>query len=451
MASRADLVQTFMDRTPKSRAEYEKARRSIPGGVGSAVQYMTPYPLYVAHSEGSKVWDLDGNEYIDFSMCFAAMIAGHAHPAIVDAITLQARKGTLYGMPTALASEVAAELQRRYPVLERIRFTQSGVEAVTYALRLARAATRKDKFIKIEGGYHGASDDVYISTHPQMMEMAGPAWNPVPVVQSMGARSDAVEHVVIVPFNDLDAMERALTRYRGEIACVLMEPVMTNGGVIPPQDGYLQGVRELTRAHNVLMLLDEVKVGCRVAPGGATELYGLEPDLIVLAKAIGGGTSLGAFGGRADLMGMVSPEGPVGHAGTYNANPLVMAAARACLQDVLTDGSYDHLRALGDRLAAGQRRLVERHRIPASVPQVGPLGGLIFTADPPRNYRDARRCDKELWTDYWFGMLNRGVIPMGCAWSQEWSISVAHTEADIDRTLGATDEVLASLTEAQLA
>jgi glutamate-1-semialdehyde 2,1-aminomutase len=451
MAKRAELVETFMARTPKSRAEYEKARQSIPGGVGSAVQFMTPYPLYVAHSEGSKVWDLDGNEYIDFSMCFAAMIAGHAHPLIVEAITSQARKGTLYGMPTALASEVALELQRRYPALERVRFTQSGVEAVAYALRVARAATRKDKFIKIEGGYHGASDDVYISTHPQMMEMAGPASSPVPVVQSAGARSDSAEHVVIVPFNDLQAMERALTANRGEIACVLIEPVMTNGGVIAPQEGYLAGVRQLTRAHNVLMIVDEVKVGCRIAPGGASELYDLEPDLIILAKAIGGGTSLGAFGGRADLMRMISPEGPVGHAGTYNANPLVMAAAHACLLEVLTNDAYRHLTALGDRLASGQRKLVERHGVTACVPQVGPLGGLIFTPETPRNYREARRCDKELWTDYWFGMLNRGVIPMGCAWSQEWSISVAHSEADIDRTLQVTDEVMASLTRAQFA
>ena len=448
-AKSTEILERYIERTPKSRTEYEKAKKLIPGGVGSGVQIRTPYPIYVAYSKGSRVWDLDGNEYIDFSMCFAAMIAGHAHPAIVDAIRRQIERGTLYGMPSVLASELVLELQRRYPMLEMVRFTQSGVEAVTYALRVARAATRKSKFVKVEGAYHGGMDELFVSTQPPIMEMAGPAWDPTPVLQTEGARSDAAEHVLVVPFNDIEAMERKLAQHKDEVACVILEPIMTNGGVIPPVEDYLRDVRYLTRKYNVLMILDEVKTGCRVAPGGACELYHIQPDLVTLAKAIGGGTSLGAFGGRADLMGLIAPNGPVFHAGTYNANPLVMAAGLACLQEVLTLNAYKHINGLGTQLAQGQRELITKHGLPACVTHVGPLGGLIFTPETPKNYREARRCNQAMWTDYWFSMLNRGVIPMGCAWFEEWSISVTHSSEDIVQTLEATDETFAEIAAQQ--
>lgn len=440
-----DEREEYRRRTPKCAAEFKRASKLIPGGVASAIQYRAPHPIYIARSQGAHVWDLDGNEYIDYSLCFAAMIAGHANPIVAEAIKAQAEKGTLYGMPTELASDMALEIQRRYPVMEMMRFTQSGVEATMSAVRLARAATGKDKLVKIEGTYHGAADHLLVSIGPVRMEMAGPAWAPTPVVETLGAPKGMTQDTLVVPFNDLEATEACFKRHEGEIACLIVEPVMTNGGVIPPEPGYLQGLRELTRQYNILLIFDEVKVGCRIAPGGACERYNVQPDLVTLAKAIGGGTPLGAFGGRRDLMEMVSPMGGAIHFGTYNANPLVLAAGLACLTKVLTPEAYDHINRLGDRLAQGQREIIERLGVPASVTQVGPLGGIIFTPEPPRNYREANRCDKEMWERYWFGMLNHGVIPMGTAWFEEWSISVAHTDEDIDRTLEATEDVLRAI------
>jgi len=411
MGTILEQIKLYEERTPKSRLEYEKARELTPGGVGSAIQFYNPHPIYVDHSKGSRVWDLDGNEYIDYTLCFGAM----------------------------------TELQRRFPFVDKLRFTNSGVEATTYAIRVARAATRKDKFIKVEGGYHGGMDELFISNHPPKMEMAGPDWDPTPVVQSAGTRSDAAEHAVIVPFNDIEAMERKLAQYKDEIACVILVPVMTNGGVILPKDGYLQGVRELTKKYNVVLIFDEIKTGCRIAPGGASERYGVQPDLITLAKIIGGGTSLGMFGGRKDLMDLVDPIGHVAHGGTYCANPLTMAAGIACLKEVMTDETYKEMYHLADLFGEGLRSLIRKYKLPACVPQIGTLGGLMFMPDQPTNYRDTVKCDKEMWSHYWFSMLNLGIIPMGCAWFQEWSISAMHSEDDIERTLKANDEAFAEI------
>lgn len=442
-----DFYEEYVKRTPTSAKEAARAQAIIPGGVGSAIQFWAPYPIFVKDSRGAYVWDLDGNRYIDYCMCYAAMVPGHANPVIAEAINEQTRKGTLFGLCGTTATDLAEEIHRRYPVMEMIRFTQSGVEATMYAVRLARAATNKTGVIKVEGAYHGASDVLLVSCAVPSNRPAGPDWMPSSLVEGAGIPPGATAHTYVVQFNHLESLEYQLRKHEGEVACFILEPCMTNGGVIPPDPGYLEGVRELTRKHNVLLIFDEVKVGCRIAEGGACEKYGIEPDLVTLAKAIGGGTPLGAFGGRRDLMSLISPLGPAIHFGTYNANPLTTAAGLACLKKVMTREAYERINRLGDKYAAGLEEIIGRLGLPASVTHEGPLGGIQFVPEKPHTYRQANQSNKEMWRDYWYGMLSKGVIPMGSGWFEEYSISVAHTDEDIDETLNITEDVLKAVKE----
>jgi len=440
-----NFIEEYKSRTPKCAQAAKRAQAIIPGGVGSAIQFWAPYPIYVKDSKGSRIWDLDGNEYIDFCMCYAAMVAGHANPVIAEAIAEQAKHGTLYGLPGESATLLAEEIQRRYPVIDMLRFTQSGVEATMYAVRLARAATHKLGVLKVEGAYHGASDVLLASTGVPTDTAAGPPWLPSTIVESAGIPEGAIKHTHIVQFNDLVSLENQLKKHEGEIACFILEPCMTNGGVIPPDPGYLKGVRELTSKYNVLLIMDEVKIGARIAPGGGVEKYGIKPDLVTLAKAFGGGTSLGGFGGRRDLMEMISPLGPAVHFGTYNANPLVCAAGLACLTKVLTKDAYREMDRLSAKYAAGLREIIGRLGIPACVTIEGPLGGVQFVPEIPHTYRQANKCNRKLWTEYWYGMLCKGVIPMGSGWFEEYSVSAAHTEKDIDETLSRSEDVFKAI------
>ncbi len=436
------FYEDYIAKTPNCGKAAKRAQAIIPGGVGSAIQFWGPYPIYVKDSAGSKIWDLDGNEYIDYCMCYAAMVSGHGNEVIADAISKQAHKGCLYGLPGESATFLAEEIQRRYPVMEMMRFTQSGVEATMYAVRLARAATKKMGILKVEGAYHGASDMLLASCGVPTDTAAGPSWMPSTIVESAGIPNESAKHTHIVQFNDIVSLEYQLKKHEGEIACFILEPCMTNGGVIPPDPGYLEKVRELTRKYNVLLIMDEVKIGARIAEGGGVEKYNIEPDLVTLAKAIGGGTPLGAFGGRRDLMEMITPLGPAVHYGTYNANPLVMEAGLACLTKVLTKDKYVEMDRLGAKYAEGLKGILTRLDFPAVVTSEGPLGGIQFVPEIPHTYRQANKSNKKLWSEYWYGMLVNGVIPMGSGWFEEYSISAAHTDEDIDKTLEITDKVL---------
>jgi glutamate-1-semialdehyde 2,1-aminomutase len=432
----------YVARTPSSGKEAKRAQAIIPGGVGSAIQFWPPYPIMVKDSQGPHVWDLDGNRYIDYCMCYAAMVAGHADPVIAQAIKEQADRGILYGLPGIGATDLAEEIHQRYPVIEMLRFTQSGVEATMYAVRLARAATGKMGVLKVEGAYHGASDILLVSTAVPTNTAAGPDWMPSSVSESAGVPEGTWKHTHVVQFNHLESLEYQLGKHEGQIACFILEPCMTNGGVIPPDPGYLQEVRRLTRRYNVLLIFDEVKVGARIAYGGACQKYGIEPDLVCLAKAIGGGAPLGAFGGRRDLMQMVTPLGPAVHFGTYNANPLSTAAGLACLKKVLTKEKYKDMDRLGAKYAEGLKGIISRLGLPACVTHEGPLGGIQFVPEIPHTYRQANQGNKAMWREYWYGMLSKGVIPMGSGWFEEYSISAAHTDKDIEETLNITEDVL---------
>ncbi|MEE8479857.1 MAG: glutamate-1-semialdehyde 2,1-aminomutase [Desulfobacterales bacterium] len=437
-----DFMEKYAKSIPKSIELLKRAQGVTPGGVGSGLRLWAPAPFFIDRAEGAYIWDIDGNRYIDYSMCYAAMIAGHTNPIIMEAIRAQTEKGTLFGCPVEVVIELAEEIRRRYPIMEMTRFTQSGVEATINAVRLARATTQKSGVIKVEGAYHGCADIFLISTGVPSSTPAGPDWMPSSIVESAGIPRGASQDTYVVQFNHIESLEYQLKKHEGEIACFILEPCMTNGGVIPPDPGYLEAVRELTRKHNVLLIFDEVKIGCRIAEGGACERYGVEPDIVTLAKAIGGGTPLGAFGAKRELMQHINPLGGAYHAGTYSHNPLTAAAGLACLKKVLTRETTERIRKLGDKYAAGLEEIITGLDLPASVTHEGPLGGIQFVPEKPHTYRQANNCNKEMYDEYWYGMLSRGVMPTGHGWFEEYSISAAHSDEDIEETLNITEDVL---------
>jgi glutamate-1-semialdehyde 2,1-aminomutase len=331
-------------------------------------------------------------------------------------------------------------------VIDMVRFTQSGVEATQTAIRLARAATGRKTIVKIEGQYHGGTVDLLVSIGGAPPEASGPDDRPEATAASAGLLPASTEFTVVVSFNDIDMMRRAFTEHDSDVAGVIVEPAMTNGGVIPPLPGYLESVRALCTEQGAVLIMDEVKLGCRIAPGGATEYWGVHGDLVTLAKAIGGGVPVGAFGGKRELMEEVTPLGSMVHFGTYNANPLGMAAGLACLTKVMTDDAYKEMTRLTTRLTDGMRDTLKERGATAFVTQINTLGGIFFGLDEqPTNFREAARNDVDRWNEYWFGMLNRGVIPMGSAWFEEFSVSAQHTDEDIDRTLETFDECIAEM------
>jgi glutamate-1-semialdehyde 2,1-aminomutase len=438
----ATELDRYAERTKASRGLYERGRQTMPLGVESNFRFFEPYPMYVERAQGARVWDADGHEYIDHALCFGALMVGHAHPAIVAAVRAQSERGLLFGMPHAAMLELAEELTRRHRI-DQLRFTNSGTESTMHALRLARAATGREKILKFEGGYHGAHDAVLVALKPPAGS-SGERRAPLSVPASKGIPASAAALTVAATFNDIDSVRDAFSRHKGDIAALIVEPVMMNIGVCEPQPGFLQALREICSREGTLLVFDEVKTGTKLAPGGAAEYYGVAPDLITIAKSFGGGGAIGAFGGRADLMAFVE-RGEAFHAGTYNASPLAVAAALAALREVLTPAAYVHVQALNRRLVDGYNRVIAATGLPAHATGVGANGCVYFSREPVRNYRDFLRVDKERFWRYFFGMLERGIVPCGQYYDEQWTVSVAHTDADIDAHLAAFDEVARTL------
>jgi glutamate-1-semialdehyde 2,1-aminomutase len=428
-------VARYEERTPKSRALYERAAQSMPFGVSSSFQAGDPHPIYLTSGKGSRVVDVDGNEYIDYHNGFGTMVVGHAHPKIKAAIEKAAAEGTHFAATTESAVELAEEVKRRFKV-EKVRFVNSGTEATMDAVRLARAAAGKDVLLKIEGSYHGHHDAVMYSVVPTM-DSSGPTERPWTVPFSRGIPKGTEAHTKIVPFNDVEALASVLSEGADEIGALIMEPVMMNIGIVMPEPGYLEKVRELCTKHNVVLIFDEVKTGATIAPGGATEYFGVQPDLICLAKALGGGTPIGAYGGRADIMDEI--EHGVAALGTFNGNPLSVGAALSTLTEVLTPDAYRHLAALGTRLAQGCQKIFDSAGIPAITTDLGCKGSITFRDRPLTRYRDFQEVDDSLFEAFWYYVVNRGVYQTPGK-EEQWTISVQHTESDIDafiETLGA--------------
>ncbi len=434
------------ERTPGSREMYERARQALVGGVASAYQERDPWPIYLSHGEGSRVWDVDGNEMIDFHNGFGSMVQGHAHPAIVRAVRERVALGTHFAAPTEDAVVVAEELSRRFG-LPRWRFVNSGSEATMDAIRIARAATGRDTIVKIFGSYHGHHDYVMVSIGVPY-DRIGDRENYASLTYGAGIPRAAADLTVPVPFNDAPAMERRIERLIAEgrpPACVIMEAAMMNLGVVLPEPGYLDAVRELTRRHGVMLIVDEVKTGLAIAAGGATERFGIEPDLVTLAKTLGGGLPSGAIGGTEEAFETVE-SGVVYQVGTYNGNPLTMAASRASLVDVLTPDAYAHLDELEERLLTGCGDVIERYGLSGYSVGVGAKGCVTFSPERIVDYESYKRHqDGELTDLSWLYNMNRGVF-MTPGREEEWTLSVAHSPGDCDVFVAAFEEMADDLT-----
>jgi len=439
-------IEIYEKRTPKSRAAHKRAEARLPLGVASNYRAYDPYPIFVESGMGGHFRDIDGNEYLDFNLCFGALMAGHCHPSVIKAVQQKLGTGTMFGMPHNLEWELAEEICNRFPV-EMVRFSNSGTECTMHAIRLARAATGRDKIIKMEGAYHGLHDSALVSVKPKLSDVGDPKF-PNSVSGGAGIPKGTLANVVIAQFNDPDAVDALFQKYPGEIAAVIVEPIMMNVGILMPDPGYHQKLREITRKHGALLIFDEVKTGAKLARGGACEYFGVKPDIVCLAKSIGGGFSLAAFASTREVMGQISDH-KVFHGGTYNTNPVAMAAGLATFREVLTPAAYEHVNRLNKKLVEGYEKLVAKHGLVNYVASAGSNGALMFFEKPIRNYRDWLEADTELWRHYWFAMANRDVIAQPYWWDEQWTVSVAHTDADIDRHLSAFADVAPALAAAQ--
>ncbi len=429
------------DRTPKSGEMFEWARKSLSGGVASSYQLRDPWPIYIKEGRGSKIWDVDGNEMIDYHNGFGSMVQGHANPYIVEAVQKQVARGTHFAAPVEDAIVVGEQLVRRFG-LPQWRYVNSGSEATMDAMRIARAFTGRDTVVKIFGSYHGHHDYAMVSIAVPY-ESIGDRENYASLPYGAGIPKAASDLTIAVPFNDAGAMERRIERLFEEgrpPACVIMEPAMMNLGVVLPEPGYLEAVRELTARLGVVLIFDEVKTGLCVAAGGATEKFGVLPDMVTMAKALGGGLPSGAIGGSAEVMEVVN-NGSVYQVGTYNGNPLTMAAARASLEHVLTPEAYAHLDMLNDRLLAGCDGVLRKYNLPGYTVGISSKGCVTFSSEKITDYESFQaNHDGELTDLAWLYMMNRGVF-MTPGREEEWTLSVAHSVDDADAYVTAFEEL----------
>jgi glutamate-1-semialdehyde 2,1-aminomutase len=428
----AEQEAIFVRRQPESARMAARARGSLAGGVTSSWQITAPQPVWLDYGRGSKVYDVDGNEYVDLHGGYGAALAGHANPAIVDAIREQVTRGTHFAQPTENAVIVAEELARRFG-LPHWRFANSGTEATMDAVHLMRSITGRDLIIKVEGCYHGHHDSVQVSVTPDADEV-GPISRPAQAPASSGIPAAITELTLVSTFNDTDSVARLLDEHRGQVAGMIIEPIMMNAGIILPDPGYLAALRDLLHSHGALLTFDEVKTGLTAGPGGATELTGVRPDIVCLAKAIGGGVAVAAVGGTAEVMAHVA-NGGYEMVGTFNGNPLAMAAARAMLCDVATPAAYQRIEALRKRAVAGIEREIAARGLRAHVVSVGAKGCVVFAPEPVRDYRGFLGIDDRYSHAHWLFQHNGGVFLPPWGKIEQWLISVQHDEADIDRFL----------------
>ncbi|MEA2557972.1 MAG: glutamate-semialdehyde -aminomutase [Actinomycetota bacterium] len=449
MATRTDFDLELIDKLieeeeaelePKHKASiayHEVAARTIAGGVASSWQASPPHTVFMDHGERNLLFDIDGNQYIDYHLGYGAMVMGHAHPKITEAIQKQAALGTHFAQPTKDLDVVGENLVERYK-LPLWRFCNSGTEATLEATRLMRANTGRDIILKIEGSYHGHHDSLMFSVAPDRGEI-GPREHPVTVPQVMGLPRAFADLVRVVPFNDLAEVERALAEHDGNVAGMIIEPAMMNCGVILPEPGYLQGLKDLLHKHGAYLAFDEVKTGAALAYGGAVELFGVTPDIICLAKALGGGVPCGAIGATKELYQLVM-DGAYDMAGTFNGNPLTMAASRVVLTEVMTRDVYPAFNAIYSYMEENLTKIIEQTGLPAYVTGAGAKGSVIYSTKVVREYRDAVGIDERIPYLAWLFQQNRGVFKSPWSKQENWTLSIWHTEEDAQRYVSNFEE-----------
>ena len=429
-----------------SNSLFEESRCYFAGGVGSNAR-LTPEmpPIFFEKGKGSRLYDVDGNEYIDYILAWGPLILGHSPPAVVEAVKKQLDSGTIFGSAAREEGVLARKVTECLPSIELLRFTNSATEAVHIVLRLSRAYTGKLKIVKFEGAYHGWLDNVNISVSPETLKIAGLENAPQPIPEQPGIPPSVLQDILVVPWNRLDVVEKTFKRHGDEIAALIVEPIMCNNGVIPPSNGFLEGLREITRKHEIVLIFDETITGFRIGLSGVQGHYGIKPDLTVFGKGMGGGYPIAGFGGSRDIMNLVA-EGKVKHQGTYNSNSLCVTAGLATLEELMKDNGavYIRMTKLGKRLMDGIREIFSKHKIPVVVQGPGPFFSALFTDKPVTSYRDTFQLDSALYSKFWVKMLDQGIR----VWTGArglWYLSAAHTDEDIDVTLDAISKVVREL------
>ena len=423
----------------KSEALFAEALNYIPGGVNSPVRAFRAVggkPFFVNRASGCRVTDVDGNEYIDYVGTWGPAILGHAHPIIISAVKAAADLGTSFGIPNPAEVTMAKMICSLVPSVQKVRMTNSGTEACMSAIRLARGFTKRDKIIKFDGCYHGHGDSLLVKAGSGALTFGHP--------DSAGVPADFAKHTLVLPYNETEPLKAAFAANPNEIACIIVEPVAGNAGLFIPKPGWLEFLREITKANGALLIFDEVMTGFRLAPGGAQERFGITPDLSTFGKIIGGGLPVGAFGGQADIMDYLAPLGPVYQAGTLSGNPLAMAAGIANMQELTAGKNYERLEQLGATLEAGMRDAAKSANIPVTFNRCGSMFCGYFTSEPVHNLADAMKSDRERFKKFFHGMLDAGVY-LAPSQFEAGFISTAHSEADIAKTVSSAAAVIKQL------
>ncbi|MHC4122197.1 MAG: glutamate-1-semialdehyde 2,1-aminomutase [Planctomycetota bacterium] len=434
---------TAQNKYQKSVQAFTQAQRLIPGGVNSPVRAfggVDVHSLFIASAKGSKIYDIDGNEYIDYVGSWGPMILGHAHPAIIKAMQAACEKGTSFGAPTLAETQLAEKIITAYDSIEKVRLLNSGTEAVMTAIRLARGFTKKDLIIKMVGCYHGHSDSLLVNAGSGLAENS--------IASSAGVPESVANLTIAIPYNDPEAARTAFQKHKGKIAACLVEPVPANMGVVLPDDGYLRALRNLCSRNGSLLIFDEVITGFRLAPGGAQQIFNVKPDLTCLGKIIGGGLPVGACGGPAEIMNMLAPLGPVYQAGTLSGNPIATAAANATLKILLKDNCYSRLEQLASSLHKGLALASSQAGIDITINRIGSIMSCFFTAKPVRNFDDVQATDIDSFKRFFADMLNQGIYLAPSAYEAMF-VSLAHTDVDIEKTIQATQKSFKALNSAK--
>jgi len=438
-------LEAFKVRTKKSAKAFEAAKKHIPYGVNSNYRLLDPYPLYVHRAKGTRLWDVDGNEYLDFSMAFGALVAGHSHPTLTQAMKERVANGTIFGFEGDEAAPLADHMCKRFAI-DLIKFSNTGLDATLFAVRLARGVTGRTKILKFEGCYHGSHDTLMVSIKPTR-ERQGDPRRPNPVPSSKGLVPQLTENTVVAPFNDIEATEAIARENADDLAGIILEPVPMNMGFVLPKPGFLEGLRKLADETGAVLIFDEVKT-CGKWYGGAQEAFGVAPDIKVFGKAIGGGYPLSAVGGKAEIMDQTIP-GQIAHAGTFNANPVSITAGLVTLTKILTRAGMSRAAKIGDSLAKGYIDMIQDHHLFMKVQYKGISGTVHFTHAPVTDWRSFQSVDVGRWWGYNTAMLNRGVIPSAIGPDEQWTCSVLHTKEDVETHLAAFEEVADMIKQVQ--
>lgn len=430
-------MSRFEKKTSKSKKIYEQAKVNVPFGVHSNYRYADPYPTYFVRAKGTKLWDVDGNRFTDYNMGFGALVAGHSHPAIVQAITEQAKKGTDFGFEWEQTPKYAGMICERFGV-DQVKLSNTGAEATMYAVRFARSFTGRNKIVKFEGCYHGGNETLIVSVKPSVDKEGDPRF-PNQVPSSRGVPEAVYMNTLVAPFNDLEAVEEIVRKNNPDVAGMILEPIPMNMGFILPKPGFLEGLRKLADEYDFVLIFDEIKT-CGKFYGGISEYVNVKPDLITLGKAIGGGVPISAVAGKRKIMETVVP-GQVSHAGTFNSNPLCVAAGIATLSKVLTRNAMGKAARLSETLAKGYRDIIEDTGLVAQMSNAGLSGAIAFSSKPITDWRAFQASDAGKWFAYCFAIMNRGIIPAGPSPDEQWTISVIHTKEDIEEHIEAFKEI----------